>query len=374
MDLELTDDQEQLRDAVREFLVRECNRDAIRAIVDDGAPRSFLWPRMVELGWPALTVSERAGGLGLGAVELALVAEELGRALAPGPLLATASQYVPAVRELAGPDAPALGAVAAGERTGSLALTESTGSWDPADVHATATPLAGGYRLAGTKRFVMEGTDVDELVIVARLPETAGDDGVIALAAASSALDVRPIAGVDLTRGLTDVVLDGVEVPTDAVLGEPGPPTARGLRRAAEESALALAMETVGACQALFDETLAYAKEREQFGVPIGSFQALKHRFADMLVLLERARSTGYFAALTIAEDDDRRTVAVSVAKAAAGDCEALVGKEGIQMHGGIGFTWEQDTHLFARRMISDGALFGTAVEHRVRIADALGL
>src|SRR5262249_61875124 len=117
-----------------------------------------------------------------------------------------------------------------------------------------------------------------------------------------------------------------------------------------------------------------YGKQREQFGVPIGSFQAIKHKFADMIVSLERARSTGYFAALTIAEADERRTTATSVAKAAAGDCQRLLGKEGIQIHGGIGYTWEHDMHLYVKRMKSDEPLFGTSATHRARIADQMGL
>ena len=136
----------------------------------------------------------------------------------------------------------------------------------------------------------------------------------------------------------------------------------------------ALAVETVGAAQTIFDVTLAYAKQREQFGVPIGSFQAIKHKFADMLIALERARATGYFAALTIAEDDDRRALATSTAKAAAGDCAALLAKEGIQIHGGIGYTWEHDMHLYVRRVKSSALLFGNAAQHRARVADLIGL
>jgi alkylation response protein AidB-like acyl-CoA dehydrogenase len=124
----------------------------------------------------------------------------------------------------------------------------------------------------------------------------------------------------------------------------------------------------------MFDVTLEYAKQREQFGVPIGSFQATKHKFADMLLLLERARATAYFAALTIAEDDDRRSLATSMAKAAAADAATKIGKEGIQVHGGIGFTWEHDMHLYVRRAKSSSLLFGTAATHRARVADLIGI
>jgi alkylation response protein AidB-like acyl-CoA dehydrogenase len=141
-----------------------------------------------------------------------------------------------------------------------------------------------------------------------------------------------------------------------------------------EEATVALALETVGACQTIFDISLDYAKQREQFGVPIGSFQVIKHKFADMLIALERARATGYFAALTIAEDDPRRAVATSMAKAAAGDAQRLLAKEGIQIHGGIGYTWEHDMHLLVRRVKANASLFGTAAEHRGSVAAAIGL
>src|SRR5262249_51041518 len=147
-----------------------------------------------------------------------------------------------------------------------------------------------------------------------------------------------------------------------------GASDAPALERAVEEATVAIALEMVGTAQTVFDITLDYAKQREQFGVPIGSFQAIKHKFADMIVALERARSTAYFAALTIAENDGRRASATSVAKVAAGDCQRLLAKEGIQIHGGIGYTWEHDMHLYVKRMKSSEQLFGTSAWHRARI------
>ncbi|MFM8972208.1 MAG: acyl-CoA dehydrogenase family protein, partial [Actinomycetota bacterium] len=141
-----------------------------------------------------------------------------------------------------------------------------------------------------------------------------------------------------------------------------------------DEATVGLALEMVGTAQTIFDRTHEYALQREQFGVPIGSFQAIKHKFADMMIAVERARATGYFAALTIAEDDPRRASASSVAKAAAGDCQRLLGKEGIQIHGGIGCTWEHDMHLLVKRMKAGEALFGSGAWHRARIADLLGV
>ncbi|MDQ2754865.1 MAG: acyl-CoA dehydrogenase, partial [Actinomycetota bacterium] len=167
----------------------------------------------------------------------------------------------------------------------------------------------------------------------------------------------------------------GVEVTADRVLVDPGDPAATAvIARAAEEATAAVAASTAGTCRAIFDMTLQYAKDREQFRRPIGSFQALKHRLVDMYLAVERASALASFAALTIAEDDDRRSLAVSAAKAAAGDCQRLVVQEGLQLHGGVGFMWEHDLHLYLKRAKSGDALWGTAVTHRATIGRTLGL
>jgi alkylation response protein AidB-like acyl-CoA dehydrogenase len=382
MELDLDPEQEELRDGVRAVLGAECSPAVVRELVEarvagkDARPDA-LWAQMVELGWPALTVPESAGGLGLGAVEEAVVVEELGRALAPGPLLPTMAQFVPAVRATGGAEQQDrfLRPVAEHGAAGTLAVAEATGSFAPESVTATATPDgAGGYVLAGEKQHVFEPSMAEEVVVVARLPETRGDEGVGAFVVPAASLDIRPVTVLDPTRELATVALPGVTVPADRVLGAPGPTTAAALRRAIEESTVAIAASAVGTAQGVFDMALAYAKEREQFGVPIGSFQAIKHKFADMLVLLERARALVYFAALTVAEDDARRTASASMAKAAAGDAIERIAQEGIQIHGGIGYTWEHDVHLFVRRMQSDGVLFGSATAHRATVADLLGV
>ena len=374
MELEFTPDQEELRDSVRAVLERECPIGMVRSVVEDGVAPDALWKQMVELGWPALTVPAEQGGLGLGWVELAVVVEELGRAVAPGPFVATVGLFLPAVQATA--DAAQLARVlpriAEGSLTGALALTEADGGSDPATVRAEAVRHGAGWELSGTKTAVLDGDSADELLVVAREPGTQGDDGLVAALVPRAAATVTPEAPLDATRGLVHVTLDGVSVGADRVLGQPGPATARALRSAIEAGTVALAVEIVGTCQTIFDVTLEYAKQREQFGVPIGSFQAIKHKFADMLVSLERARATSYFAALCVAENDPRRSIAASTAKAAAGDCQALLAKEGIQIHGGIGYTWEHDMHLYVRRAKTDAALLGNTHEQRARIADEL--
>jgi alkylation response protein AidB-like acyl-CoA dehydrogenase len=374
--LEFTPEQDELRDGVRTMLARECPISLVREVVEKGAAPDALWSQMVALGWPALTVPERAGGLGMGAVELAVVVEELGRVLAPGPFVPTVTQFAPVVAEAGSPEQQErfLGAVAAGELKGTLALVEASGSVDLGHVAATAAADGDGFVLDGTKPMVVEASTADELAVIARALNTRGDDGVGAFVVPSADVGVDPVDALDPSRPLARVTLGGVRVGGDRVLGEPGPATTAAVRRAVEVAVTALAVETVGAAQAIFDVTLAYAKEREQFGVPIGSFQAIKHKFADMFVALERARATSYFAALTIAEDDDRRALAASTAKAAAGDCAAMLAKEGIQIHGGIGYTWEHDMHLFVRRVKSNSLLFGNAAHHRARVADLIGL
>jgi len=348
----------------------------VREVVEKGAAPDALWTRMAALGWPALTVPESAGGLGMGAVELAVVVEELGRVLAPGPFVPTVTQFAPVVVEAGSPEQQErfLGVVSAGELTGTLALVEQDGSIDPGSVTATAEPDGASVVLRATKPMVLEASAVDEIVVIARRPGSTGDDGVGAFVVPRAEADVEPVDALDASRPLGRVRLDGVRIGADRVLGEPGSATAAAIRRAVDVAVTALAIETVGASQAIFDVTLAYAKQREQFGVPIGSFQAIKHKFADMLVLLERARATAYFAALTIAEDDDRRALAASMAKAAAGDCAARLAKEGIQIHGGIGYTWEHDMHLYVRRVKSNSLLLGAAAQHRARVADLIGL
>jgi alkylation response protein AidB-like acyl-CoA dehydrogenase len=370
VDLEFTDEQQDLRASVRAFLVRECPIALVRATVERDEPADALWLHMVELGWPGLTVAAEQGGVGLGFVELGVVVEELGRVIAPGPFLATATQFVPAVRHAGTPEQQArfLGDVASGRATGALAASGATGSAAAADLGVVARRAGGSWRLEGTEHHVLDGDTADELAVGARV-----DDGVGLFIVPSAAVRTTTTPTLDATRRYATVELEGVALGDDRVLGVPGDDDIP-LERAMHEATTALALETVGTCQAIFDLALGHAMQREQFGVPIGSFQAIKHKFADLLVTLERARATCYFAALTIAEDDDRRALATSMAKAAAGDCQRLVAQEGIQVLGGIGYTWEHDMHLYVKRAMAGDALLGTAGRHRLRVADLIGL
>ncbi|HMK61983.1 MAG TPA: acyl-CoA dehydrogenase family protein [Acidimicrobiales bacterium] len=374
MDLELSAEQEELADSARQFLAAQCPMSLVRQVVEEGKRADDLWAAMVALDWPSLAVPEEHGGIGLGQVELAVVAEQCGRVLAPVPWLATATQFVPAIVEAGSPAQRQrfLSAVSGGT-VGTLAVAEVGGRYGAADTCALATPTDGGWRLEADKHEVLDPGWAEEVVVSARLPGTSGGDGVGLFVVPQSALTLQPVHALDATRQLATVVLDGVEVEADRALGRPGH-MAGIVDRVMERAAVALCAEAVGTSQAIFDTVLAYVKEREQFGVKIGSFQAMKHKLANMFVALEAARATAYFAAAAIDEDDERRTEAMSVAKSATADCQKLIAQEGIQCLGGIGYTWEHDMHLYVKRQKVQAALFGTGAQHRAALADRLGL
>ncbi|MGH9274350.1 MAG: acyl-CoA dehydrogenase family protein [Acidimicrobiales bacterium] len=372
MDFEFTDEQLSLRDNARAVLASSCPPSVVRA-VHDGEPASGeLWSTLVGLGWPSVGIAAEQGGLGLGFIEVGIVVEELGRVTAPTPFLATVTQLAPLLRE-AGATAR-LAQVADGSRTGTVAFAED-GRWQLDAVATTARSTGSGWILDGVKTHVLDGAGADDLAVIARRPDTSGSEGIGAFLVPRDAVATAPMTVIDPSLPLARVNLAGVEVGGDGVLLDPGDPAApRAIERALEEATTALALSTTATCRAIFDATLQYAKDREQFGRPIGSFQALKHRLADMYLAVERASALAYYAALTIAEDDERRTVAVSMAKAASGDCQRLVVGDGLQLHGGIGFTWEHDLHLLLKRAKTGDLLFGTAATHRANLARLLGL
>jgi alkylation response protein AidB-like acyl-CoA dehydrogenase len=342
LDLTVTDTQRELAESVRGVLERECSADVLRRRVEEGQRPDALWGRMVELGWPALTVPTEHGGLGFGFTELLVVLEELGRAAAPGPLLPTVTQLLPAIAD----DTEMLGAIAAGDRTGSL-VTGDVG--------------LDGDVLRGTARHVIEGSWVDTFVVIVG----SGDDTAVHLVDATEA-QRTPEQSVDATRELTTVTFQSA----------PAHPVGGATLAAAvrDHATVGLACETIGTVHRLLRMTLDYVAVREQFDRPIGSFQAVKHQLADAHVEAEKAQAVTWYAALTVAEDDPRRSLAASMAKAAAGEAARLVAKRAIQLHGGIGYTWEHDLHLYVKRARANAVLLGDPAEHRARVADLLGV
>ena len=371
MELDFTSDQEELRASVRSFLDKQCPLELVRSVVEGGEATSKLWFSMVALDWPALAVPEENGGLGLSIVETAVVVEELGRAVAPGPLLPTVTQFAPMVREIGTPEQRQrfLSEVASGALTGTVALADHARGWSLGDVTMIAERAEGGWVLDGTKLGVLAGEGMTEVVVVAR----AGD-GVGAFVVPAAEARLTPVRSLDASRPLSTATLERVLVPDDRALGEPGSAaSAQGATRALQEATAALALETVGVCDALFQMVLSYVKDRKQFGVPIGSFQAVKHKMTNMFLAIERARSLSYFAVAAIDEDTPARGTAVSMAKAASDDCQRTVCRDSLQSFGGIGYTWEHDGHLLIKRAESCGALLGGSAEHSLAVAASLG-
>jgi alkylation response protein AidB-like acyl-CoA dehydrogenase len=375
MDFELSEEQEQLRDSVRSVLERECPPAVVRAAYEgrlDGEG-DRLWGVITGLDWPAIAVPESMGGLGMGYVELALVAEEMGRAVAPAPFMSTATQFVPMVLETAAPEQQKglIGPVLDGGATGTIAVAEEDAGWEVARITTEAARTGNGWVLNGKKSFVFDGATAATILVAAK--GDGGGTGLFAVPSHSVSVDDTKL--LDPSQPLAEIQLRNVRVPDDAVLVEPGDPKGlAAIHRAMEQATAALAMSMTGTCRVIFETTLQYTKDREQFGRPIGSFQAIKHRLVNTLIALERASSLAYFAALTIAEDDPRRSIAVSMAKAAAGDCQRLLVQDGLQLHGGVGYMWEQDLHFYLKRAKSADLLFGSAAAHKASVARTLGI
>ena len=366
MDFELDDDQLALQGAAQEILAKECPPALIRAVAEGHDRGDRLWSTLVGLDWPGLAVEAEAGGSGATEVELAIVVEQLGHVADPTPFLATTTQYVPLVQASTDDEQrrQLLGAIAAGG-TGTVALATADGRWDLTALPVRAERTAGGWALSGSASFVLDGDRAEEVAVVA----TTGDGPdarpvVVVVAGAEVATERRP--ALDPTLHVATVDVGGITVADDRVLALDDP--AASVTAALELAVTGLALSMVGACQRAFDLAIVYSKERHQFDVPIGSFQALKHKAVDLYTLIERARALGQFAALCIAVDDPRRTAAAAMAKAAAGDAQHLVFRHTIQFFGGIGFTWENDLHLYLRRAKAGELLLGGAAHHRAAL------
>ena len=367
MDFDLSKPQKLLKDSARAFLARECKASRVRGLMEtDSAHDKQLWQAIAEQGWTGLVIPEEHGGLGLGLVEMAAVAEEMGRACLPGAFLSTFTAA--ALIERAGSAtqrAKYLEPIAAGELKTTVALLEEGANWDPGAVKLRATREDGRFIVTGRKLFVPDSGVADLLVCVARegdsfalLPIERGADG----------LNIKAMPSMDETRKLYEVVFEGVSVAEADALGADGD-AAGALRDALEMATVSLCAEMVGGMQWVLDTTVEYAKTRQQFGRSIGSFQAVQHQCADMLLMTESARSAAYYAAWALTEGDPAASGAVSIAKAYCSDAYREVANRGVQVHGGIGFTWEHDLQLYYKRSKSSETLFGDATFHRERIA-----
>jgi len=353
MQFGLSESQQMLKDNARKFFSGECPMDQVRRLMEtDTAFDGVLWAKMAEQGYTGIIFPEEYGGVGLGKVELILFMEEAGRALLPGPFFSTVA--------LAGVVLDALGTteqkkkylapICRGEARSTLAMLEASASWDPADVRIAAV----NGKLTGEKLFVPDAAAADTILVVAR-------NGVFLVDAKAPGITISPMSGMDLARKLYAVQFK--DTPAEK-LGETA-----GLSKALDVATAALVAEMVGGMQRVLDLTVEYAKMRKQFGKPIGMFQAVQHQCADMYLETENSRSAAYYAAWALEEHAPDAAVAVSIAKVYASDAGRTVGNRGIQVHGGMGFTWENDVHLYYRRAKSSETMFGDATFHRERIA-----
>jgi alkylation response protein AidB-like acyl-CoA dehydrogenase len=379
MDFGFSQEQEMLRATARKFFENECTSTFVRArMAEPAGVTGDFWTKLAEQGWLGLVYPEEYGGAGLGFVDLTVLMEEMGRAVMPGPFFSTTILAGLAILEAgsAAQKSEWLTRIAAGQAKATLAWTEPNARWDAAGVTTTARGADGGFVLSGTKLFVPDAHLADVLVVVARTAESPrAEDGVSLFLVPKGipGLDVKLLPTMDQTRKLCEVTLRDARVPGDALLGARNGGWAP-LARVAERATVALCAEMCGGAQRVLEMTTEYAKIRVAFGKPIGSYQGVKHRAADMLVDVENAKSLTYYAAWTMDENATEAPLAASMAKAYTSDAYRKVAGAGIQLHGGIGFTWEHDLHLYFKRAKSSEFTFGDATYHRERVAELIRL
>jgi alkylation response protein AidB-like acyl-CoA dehydrogenase len=373
VDFGLSEDQEMLQRTAREFLTRECSAIVVRQATQAPAGASDVVERKIAgMGWAGLLVPETYGGLGLGMLDVAVLLGELGRVAAPGPFLFSAVLATQAI-VLAGSRSQKqewLPKLAHGQATATVALLEESDRLDPPGVRARARRLGADYRISGTKLFVPYANTADLLITTCR---TAGGDGpagitLFLIDRRAPGVTVRLLDTIDHTRRLCEVEMRNVRVGREHVLGPVGrawPVIAKLL----DVAAVALAADALGGSERVLDMAVAYSKTREQFGRPIGSFQAMKHMAADMVAEIEPARSLLWYAAHALDALPREASRAASMAKASLCDIFARCADRAVQMHGGIGFTWEHDLHFWFKRAKWNELAFGDPSYHRERVA-----
>jgi alkylation response protein AidB-like acyl-CoA dehydrogenase len=371
MNLGVSTEQRELRESVRRFLAERAPLPRVRELMEtaDGTDPDVWRQASAQLGLPGIAVPEEYGGAGFSFAEQAIVLEELGAALFTGPYLASA--VLAATALLASDDEEAkkdlLPGIAAGETIATLAFTEDDGSWDPAAVRLAAARHGTSWLLDGHKSFVLGGHAADLVLAVAT---TDAGLSLFAVAGPADGLTRRALPALDQTRGLARLTFDRTPA---RLVGEPGAARAL-LDRTLDVAAVALAAEQLGGAQRALDMAVEYAKVRQQFGRPIGSFQAIKHRCADLLLEVESLRSAVGYAAAAVAAGSTEVPVLASLLKAYASEVYSHVAGENIQIHGGIGFTWEHDAHLYLKRAKASELFLGDASYHRARLATRIGL
>jgi alkylation response protein AidB-like acyl-CoA dehydrogenase len=373
MNFGFSEEQELLRNEVRKFLDDNCPLEEVRKIAEssEGFSRE-LWKQIAELGWPGLTIPEEHGGAELGWVDLVVILEETGRTLFPSPLIST-TLAAAAIRENGSPQQQArwLPRIAEGSAIGTLAYLEADDIQGPEGMQLRAGD--GGILESGEKLFVCDAGIADLFVVALRAGDGPEDLRLAVVERGAEGLSAEDLPGIDLTKRLGRVRFDGLRIPEDAVLAcEAGAGAA--LARLRDLGAMALAAESVGAAEAALRLTASYANERVQFDQPIGTFQGVKHPLAEMYVDIESFKSLVYYAAWCLEEGHEDAPLATSRAKAYASEAFARIGLGAIQLHGGIGYTWEYDAQLYLKRSKWARPMFGDADYHYERVAELGGL
>ncbi|MBT5494274.1 MAG: acyl-CoA/acyl-ACP dehydrogenase [Alphaproteobacteria bacterium] len=370
MKFSFTDEQQEFRSVLRRFLEDKSPTTEVRRLMetDEGCDPEVWRQLSQELGLTAIHIPESYGGQGFGVGELAIAVEEMGRALLCAPYFASTVLAATAILKAGSEDQKQLmlPEIASGETVATLALAEESGAWDTSGVGMTATANGDKYTLEGTKSFVLDGCTAGVIVVVARKAGSSGDDGVsfFTVAGDAAGLERTQLNSMDPTRKLARLTFSGVDA---ELLGEEGG-AAEPLAETLDVAAICLANEMVGGAERLRESAVEYANMRVQFGRAIGSFQTLKHKAADMLLEVELAKSAAYYAAAAADEDDEEVSALASLAKAAAADVYMQTAVHTVQIHGGIGFTWDNDTHLWFKRAKSSEVFLGGSAYHRERL------
>jgi alkylation response protein AidB-like acyl-CoA dehydrogenase len=379
MQFAFTDEQNLIRETARGFFGEHGVSEKVRAaIASEAGYDEGVWRMLAgELGWAGIALPEEYGGSGLSTVELAVLQYEQGRCVYPSPFFSTVCLAAPMITAVASAaqKQELLQRIAAGTLRVAVGVTGLDGVAGFDGVSATLQRAAGMWRLSGSCGFVVHGTNADLLLIVARAQGSRGADGlsVVALHPDRTGVARSKLVTMDLTRPMATIRLERVAVASEDILGVPeaaGPGVAEALQRAR----IALAAEATGGAESILETTVAYTKQRVQFGRRIGSFQAVKHRLADMMVLVEAAKSAAWYAACVADEMPGELVEASAIAKAACGEAFVNCAGNAIQLHGGIGFTWEHDAHLYFKRARSTQTLLGTPAWQREVLATAIGL
>lgn len=375
MDFSLTDEQTMLADSVTRFIDNDYDFERRMKIAEGDEPFSKeIWQTFAEMGWTGMLFSEDDGGFDGGAVELMLIMEQFGRGLVVEPFLANVVLTGGVLKRAATGDqrAELIAGIIEGRTQTALAFAEPQARFDLADVQSTAVADGGHYVLNGAKSLVLNGGAADVIIIPARTSGGAGStDGItlFAVPAESDGLAIKAYKTVD-AHGAADLTLTDLTVGDDAVIGDIGKGF-EALEGAVLDGTLAVSAEALGVMRAMHDKTVEYSKSRVQFGVPIGSFQALQHRMVETLMLCEESRSLLFWAVMLHGEDSDDAARAISAMKYQVGTAGRQVAQEAVQLHGGMGVTWELDIAHYFKRHTAIQMLFGNADHHLDRVAAA---